>query len=329
MTVYNGEKDIRESIDSIVNQTFNDFELIIIDDASTDSTWEIIQSYTDSRIKKYKFDSNRGVGYANNFALQKANGLYFAKLDADDISELDRLEKQVDYLDKHQDISLVSSKINYFPDNENVEKSQRYQDLKATYEFQVNAQKTIADIEKELYWYCCLVHTTIMVRKKDVERVGYPMDLRVGEDYHLFYNMNKLGLKLAKMDETLVQVRISNHSVTSNKDDSILTNIVHIKKMELANFLGKNPRKVAIWGTGNLGRDTYKLIFDMFGIEVDFFIDSNLLVVGTTVLNKEVISPNEIAPYKIIVASSYGKFAISKILEAQGFKHLIEYFVIY
>lgn len=94
MSVYNGEKYIQEAIDSILNQTYSDFELIIINDGSTDQTREIIESYQDERIKLFNFKKNKGVGAVLKFGLTQVNGRYIAKADADDINHPERLLKQ-------------------------------------------------------------------------------------------------------------------------------------------------------------------------------------------------------------------------------------------
>lgn len=95
MPVYNGEKYVKETIDSVLNQTFDDFEFIIVNDGSTDNTRNIIESYKDNRIELYNLARNRGVGFASNFAVNKAKGKYIARVDSDDIYHSDRflLEK--------------------------------------------------------------------------------------------------------------------------------------------------------------------------------------------------------------------------------------------
>ena len=94
MTVYNGEKFLREAIDSLLKQTFQEFELIIIDDGSTDSTLQIINSYHDPRIRLVENGENRGQSYSRNLGIQKSNGEYVAIMDADDIALPKRLEIQ-------------------------------------------------------------------------------------------------------------------------------------------------------------------------------------------------------------------------------------------
>jgi glycosyltransferase involved in cell wall biosynthesis len=101
MPVYNGEKYLREAIDSILNQTFTDFEFLIVDDGSTDNSVEIINSYQNSRINLVKNDKNEGLVYTLNRGLSLAKGEYIARMDCDDISLPERLKKQIDFLDSN------------------------------------------------------------------------------------------------------------------------------------------------------------------------------------------------------------------------------------
>ena len=113
MSVYNSEPFIRDAINSILGQTFQDFEFIIINDGSTDGSLQIIQSYGDSRIR-ITSQENLGLTKSLNKGIGIARGEYIARQDADDISEPSRLEKQVAVLEQNSRAVLVSSNIRYF-----------------------------------------------------------------------------------------------------------------------------------------------------------------------------------------------------------------------
>ena len=194
MPVYNGEKYVKETIDSVLNQTYTDFEFIIVNDGSTDKTREIIEGYTDQRIKLYNLDKNRGVGFASNFAVNKAQGKYIARVDSDDIYHPDRLLLQKKFLDDNPDIALVKTFVEYFGD-EDVKETERYNTIKTISERDKNNCVTPEDISRELFWCCCIPHTTIMVRTEVMKKFGYE-DLRCCEDYNLFYKMNIEGYKM-------------------------------------------------------------------------------------------------------------------------------------
>ena len=106
---YNSEAYIRQCIDSILNQTFTDFELVLLNDGSTDKSEEIVQSYNDKRIKYYKNERNLGIPISHNKLMDLAQGEYLALVDSDNICLPERLQKQVEFLDNHPDVTVVGS----------------------------------------------------------------------------------------------------------------------------------------------------------------------------------------------------------------------------
>ena len=121
MGVYNCKNidELTRSVQSIVNQTFCDWEFIICNDGSTDHTLEILMSLKqmDSRIKVITYENNKGLANALNACIEISAGKYIARQDEDDISNPNRIERQVDYLDKHNDVSIVGSNAIVFDDN--------------------------------------------------------------------------------------------------------------------------------------------------------------------------------------------------------------------
>ena len=114
LTSYNHAEYLREAIDSVLNQTFQDFELIIWDDASNDDSWQIIRSYNDSRIKAFQNPRNQGPVFGVNKAiLEIATGEYIAIHHSDDVWDLSKLEKQLDFLEVNQNIGAVFSSVVY------------------------------------------------------------------------------------------------------------------------------------------------------------------------------------------------------------------------
>lgn len=99
MPVYNCARFLRESVASVLGQNLKDFELILVDDGSSDGSWEILQNFTDKRIRTFRFEQNIGVGSARNFAIEKTDCEYLAFLDADDLAHPARLAIQVAHLD--------------------------------------------------------------------------------------------------------------------------------------------------------------------------------------------------------------------------------------
>ncbi len=120
MPVYNTAHYLQEALDSVLSQTFRDFELIVLDDGSPDNAEEILDTYDDSRIVRYKGEKNAGLSNVLNVGLDMARGKYIARMDSDDIPMPNRLQVQVDYLEQHPEIDLVSVGMQLFGAKEEV-----------------------------------------------------------------------------------------------------------------------------------------------------------------------------------------------------------------
>lgn len=208
MAVYNGERYLKESINSILGQTFGDFEFIIVDDASADATAVLLDEYTraDERVRLVTNKENLGLTKSLNLALQKARGEYIARMDAGDTSELERFAKQVEFLDKNLDHVLIGSWAYLF--NENSEK--------------VGVMDNETDsisIKKALIRHNPIVHSSIMVRKDILEKAGfYNETWQYAQDYELYFRLMKFG-NLANLPEHLVSYRLSPNSITRKKNN--------------------------------------------------------------------------------------------------------------
>lgn len=194
MTVCNAEKYLRQAIESVLNQTFTDFELLITDDASTDSSPEIIRSYQDPRIRVIRNSTNRGVAYSRKEALELARGEYVAVLDADDVAFKERLQVQVDYLDANADIHLVGSAYEVIDENGNVECTQTVPTDPLT-------------IRWNLLFGNCIAHSTAMFRRATALEIGgYDEQVFAGEDFDLWVRFAAHS-KIAQLDRPLARWR--------------------------------------------------------------------------------------------------------------------------
>ncbi|MGE7752389.1 glycosyltransferase family 2 protein [Lysinibacillus fusiformis] len=326
MTVFNEEKYIKQSIDSILNQTFTDFELIIVDDGSTDSTVDIIKEYKDERIFLVELKKNNGVGAAIKEGLQYTNREFVAKVDADDVYVENRFQVQLDYLQENKDVSIVDGLIRFFPDNEKVEESQRFHYLKNIQEKQVNSILSPKEINEKIYWFTCLTHSTLMFRRNIIETVNYNESLKVGEDYDFYYRLNKLGFQIHKIPIVLADIRISEASTTVRERPQMFKSILDIKQNEFQYALNKD---IYIWGTGELGRIVAEYLKSR-GWGIKGFIDNNLSIIGKkkyshNIYPKDILNQNSF----IFVASTYGKFEIANELKEKGFKHLDNFLVVF
>lgn len=204
MSVYNGEKYLREAIDSILNQTFNDFIFLIIDDGSTDRSAEVMRSYSDQRIQFIQNKSNLGLTRSLNEGLQLATCKYIARQDADDISLPGRLEKQIRFLDEHMDVGLVSS--SYIKINVDGE--------------EIGFKKLPAEdneIRERLLRFNCFCHPSAVFRKECVERVGaYRVIFEAAQDYDLWLRIAE-EYEVANIEEPLCKWRITPESISTSK----------------------------------------------------------------------------------------------------------------
>ncbi|BAZ09729.1 glycosyl transferase family protein [Calothrix sp. NIES-4071] len=203
MAVYNGERYLKEAIESILNQTFQDFEFLIINDGSCDSTREIIKSYQDSRIRLVENSSNLGLTRSLNKGLKLAEGEFIVRQDADDISEPERLSKQVAFLETHFNVALVGT---------------WYKEIDAWGNL-IGNRKLPCDCTKirwDILFYCPFVHSAMMLRKSIViKQIGlYDEAFVYAQDYDLWSRIAR-SLPVANLNEYLIKLRINPESMTA------------------------------------------------------------------------------------------------------------------
>lgn len=220
MACYNSEKYLRESIDSILAQSFRDFEFIIIDDASTDSTASIISSYCDDRIICLRNEANKKLAYSLNRGLEIARGDYIARMDADDISTPNRFSEQVNFLDANLEFGVVGSSIQMFGcTNKIVSYPSSH---KAIYYDFIAPKRTIA-------------HPTAMLRRSVLVEHGltYDESFDVAQDYKL-WNQLKHVCKLTNLKTPLLLYRTHGQSTTETRKERQLELVRSVRRSELA-----------------------------------------------------------------------------------------------
>ena len=197
MPVYNTKEEwLKEAIESILNQTFTDFEFIIINDGSSNNAKDVILSYKDKRIKYYE-QENCGLIKTLNRGLKLCKGEYIARMDSDDISLPKRLEKEVAVLDKNENIGIVGCWINRFPSNNIIYLKERPRYL---------------DLLKE----CQLAHPTVMIRSSVLKKYDFKYgDFLYAEDYELWSRFIKVS-DLYNIQEVLLNYRVHESSITSS-----------------------------------------------------------------------------------------------------------------
>ncbi len=196
MPVCNGERYLGKAVDSILSQTFKDFEFLIVNDGSTDRTMEILKGYEDPRIKVISNGKNIGLTKSLNKALRKAKGEYIARMDADDISESNRLERQAEFLEEQPLVGVLG--INSWIIGEKGESLGKTQYATAN-----------RGIMARMLGENQMVHSSLMARKELLERLGgYEEKLALAQDYELILRLSNAA-KLANLPEPLHQWRIN------------------------------------------------------------------------------------------------------------------------
>ncbi len=195
MAAYNEEKYIREAIDSILKQTFQDFELIIIDDASTDATRDMVESCSDPRIHLIKNDKNIGPALSRNRGLERSTGKYIAIMDGDDISLPNRLGKQVRFLDSHPEIAIVGTAYYEMDGKGNIRRLCQF----FVEDEQIKRQLCMRQVP--------MLHSTTMARREAIVDVGLYKEYRFTEDKDLWIRMaNKYNF--TNLQEPLFKCRM-------------------------------------------------------------------------------------------------------------------------
>ncbi len=197
MPVYNAEKFLSEAIESILNQTFADFEFLIIDDGSTDSTIKIIESYTDSRIRLFRNQKNLGISTTLNKGIEMASTELIARMDADDISYPNRLQKQYDFLLAHPDCVLLSTWAREITENKEPIKIEEWDSSHYYY---------------NLTFACRIYHPTVMYKRSAVIDVG-KYSLPYSEDYDLWWKLSR-KYKINNLEEVLLDYRSTTESLS-------------------------------------------------------------------------------------------------------------------
>jgi glycosyltransferase involved in cell wall biosynthesis len=201
MPAYNAGKYIREAVWSVLHQTYHDFELLIINDGSTDNTLELALSFTDPRVIVVNKD-HEGIASALNTGLKLANAPFVARFDADDICVCNRFETQLNFLQDHPDYVLVGSDAEYMLENGEF-----------LFDFKCIAHSN-EEVQNNLYVYCPFIHSAVMYRRDEVMKAGgYNIHAHNFEDYLLWTNLAKMG-KMQNLREPLIKVRFNPASAT-------------------------------------------------------------------------------------------------------------------
>ena len=205
MPAYNAESYISDAINSIIQQSFTQWELIIIDDASTDKTRNIVNGFEDKRIRSISLKENVGNYSARNIAINLATGKYIVMHDADDISHTNRLEIQFDFLERNKLVGCVGSNYEIIYSNKKVRNI-------------VKRHCTYNEFKIKLLEDNYMLQSTIMVRHSILKHynIRYNESFKYASDYHFVFQCSKF-FKILNLDHILLKYRLTPNSITQSK----------------------------------------------------------------------------------------------------------------
>ncbi len=217
MPVYNAERYMAAAVNSLLAQTFNDFELILVDDASSDGSWSAASWFNDVRIRRFRNSHNRGAAATRNCGLRAARANYIAFLDSDDMALPARLEQQVTFLGAHPSVSVVGSQVEVLGCDftENPKLRRRAEEIPAT-----------------LLFENCLAQSTVMLRKSSLPADPFDSEFEPAEDYHLWARLAP-GAAFFNLEKTLVQYRHHPQSISHSAAARMQQSIRGIAALQL------------------------------------------------------------------------------------------------
>ncbi|MDI5898170.1 glycosyltransferase family 2 protein [Flavobacterium yafengii] len=220
LPVYNCELYVQMAVESILNQSYADFELLIIDDASTDATVAILKRFDDARIQLIEKPVNSGYTNSLNYGLQLAKGEYIARMDGDDISNPSRFAQQIAFLDVHPEVVVCGTSYKIIGNDKRIELPETHDAIKIG-----------------LLWGNCISHPSVMIRKKvlDDYAIQYDTSREPAEDYDMWVRLLSLG-KMHNLQEVLFEYRLYGNQVSRKRAEEQKKNDV-LAKFEMLDYL--------------------------------------------------------------------------------------------
>jgi len=230
LPVYNGEKYLTEAIDSILSQTYRDFELIIINDCSFDGTSEILSSYTDARIRIVNNSSNLKLSRSLNKGIELSQGQFIARMDADDISLPERFEKQIAFLESHPDIGAVGCQVKKIDED-----GKFIRNL---------LRETRPEVIKwGLFFGPPLAHPSVMMRATVIKSAGgYSNDTLAAVDYECWTRLIKVT-KFSNLPEFLFLYRVHPENMSSKHRLDQVRTVSSVQELVQADYIGAEKAK--------------------------------------------------------------------------------------
>ncbi|MBT3223562.1 MAG: glycosyltransferase [Proteobacteria bacterium] len=254
LPVRNGAATLDQALQSVGEQTDPDFEVVIVDDGSTDESFAIATSWPDPRFRVLQ-QPPKGLVSALNYGLSQCRGEFIARMDADDLALPERLELQLPILDDPT-IGAVDGQVQFFRDQGHVPAGMRH------YESWVNQVLSPRDFDRELLVESPIVHPAVTFRKSVVQDLGGYRDGDFPEDYDLWLRLHAAGYQLRKVERLLVRMRDRPQRLTRTDDRYRRDAFRGLRQWWLKQTVMAQPRRVALWGAGKQCRPWMRWLVD-------------------------------------------------------------------
>jgi glycosyltransferase involved in cell wall biosynthesis len=294
---FNHEKYIRECLQSVLDQTYQDFEIIVTDDGSSDRSAEVIKEFSDPRIKLYTYGENKGACTALNHCIQKASGEYIAVLNSDDAWNPTKLAKQVTFLDSHPEMGAVFSRVQFVNEHSQLLSPLNYAHY---YVFERNNMTRYAFLNLFFSGVNCLCHPSIMIRKKCYDQIGlYDERMANLPDLDMWVKLC-LRFEIHILEEKLIRFRVLKNEANASGNTvpirtrcrfefkQILNHFLDIKDKETilrifpeASKYGRIENEYIPFFLGMLALDAPDNVCHLWGLEVLYnFIGNDAISQG-------------------------------------------------
>lgn len=284
---YNAASTLAEALLSLEAQTLTDFEVMAVDDGSTDGSLEILQSWA-QRDARFKFlaKPHEGIITALNAGLAECRAGYIARMDADDRCKPERLELQAQFLNENPETALVSCLVKGFPD-------EQVQDGFRIYMEWQNSLLRDADIVREIFIESPFAHPSVMFRKEWVEQTGGYQERGWPEDYDLWMRLWLAGGHFGKVPQVLFEWREASQRLTRTDNRYAMENFLRLKAHYLVQGPLQGRQAVFIWGAGMMGRRLGKQLQHREA-PLAAYIDIDPKKIGHTRRGLPILSPEEL-----------------------------------
>jgi len=318
----NAATHLAEALDSLRAQTFGDYEILAVDDASTDTTASILsaRSATEPRLRVLS-GVGQGIVAALNVAVAAARGELLARMDADDVAEPARFARQVAMLDGSPDLAGCGTAVRYFPRSQ-------VRDGALEYERWLNSLSSPDAVFRDRFVECPLAHPTLLLRRRAFEQAGGYRDAGWPEDYDLVLRLLGGGQQLGKVPEVLLHWR--DRPDRLSRTDTRYTQDAFLRcKLHYLTPLLEQHDGVVVWGAGPVGKSFARALIAQ-GTKLRAFVDLDPRKIGQTTHGAPVIHPDRINDYRgafalVAVAGAKARAEIRASLGIAGWREGEEY----